>query len=121
MVLCSRIVGSTGTLWIQGDDVFVADEKGQRQLDVPADLELPPPEPPPSELLVTAYDMLHSMGIDLAPYTRLFDTLRDRIRGLATVADPAPATFADGVAGQAVLDAIRLSSAERRWVAVESQ
>jgi predicted dehydrogenase len=121
MVFCSRIVGSKGTLWIQGDDVFVADSKGQRLLDVPEDLKLSPPEPPPSELLVTAYDMLHSMGIDLAPYTRLFDTLRDRIRGLATAADPAPATFADGVAGQTVLDAIRKSSAERRWVAVESQ
>ncbi|MHC4220443.1 MAG: Gfo/Idh/MocA family protein, partial [Planctomycetota bacterium] len=40
-VFCSRIVGSAGTLWLQGDDVFVADKKGQRQLDVPEDLRLP--------------------------------------------------------------------------------
>jgi hypothetical protein len=33
--------------------------------------------------------------------------------------DPAPATFADGVAGQAVLDAVRRSAAERRWVDIE--
>jgi hypothetical protein len=32
--------------------------------------------------------------------------------------DPAAATFADGVAGQAVLDAIRRSNAERCWVAL---
>jgi predicted dehydrogenase len=115
-VSCSRIVGATGTLWIQGDDVFVADSHGQRQLEVPDDLRLPPPNPPPGELLVTAYDMLHSMGIDLAPYTQLFRVLRDRIRGEAVSADPAAATFEDGVAIQAVLDAVRLSSQERRWV-----
>ena len=34
--------------------------------------------------------------------------------------DPAPATFADGLAVQAVLDAIRTSSAERRWVDVQT-
>jgi predicted dehydrogenase len=118
MVICSRIVGSAGTLWIQGDDVFVADAGGQRQLDLPEDLRLPPPSPPPSELLVTTYDMLHSMGIDLAPYTRLFEALRDAIAGGAAPRDPAPATFADGVACQAVLDAIRRSSRERCWVEV---
>lgn len=119
LVACSRIVGSAGTLWIQGDDVFVADARGQRQLDLPEDLRLPPPSPPPPELLVTTYDMLHAMGIDLAPYTRLFEALRDGIRGRTLPADPAPATFADGVACQAVLDAIRQSSRERRWVALD--
>ena len=118
MVLCSRIVGSAGTLWIQGDDVFVADARGQRQLDLPEDLRLPSPSPPPSELLVTTYDMLHSMGIDLAPYTRLFEALGDAIAGGAAPRDPAPATFADGVACQEVLDAIRRSSRERCWVEV---
>lgn len=118
MVMCSRIVGSAGTLWIQGDDVFVADAKGQRQLDLPDDLRLSAPSPPPSELLVTTYDMLHSMGIDLAPYTKLFEALRAGIRGDAMPSDPAPGTFADGVACQAVLDAIRRASREHCWVAV---
>ena len=27
-------------------------------------------------ILVTAYDMFHSMGIDLAPFTKLFELLR---------------------------------------------
>ena len=63
--------------------------------------------------------MLHAMGIDLAPYTKLFEALRDGIRGEALPADPAPGTFADGVACQAVLDAIRRSSREHCWVAVE--
>ena len=108
-------------MWVEGDNVHVADRDGQRTLDIPDDLRNDAPIPPPRELLHTAYDMMHSMGIDLAPYTRLFDTFRDRIRGLATAADPMPATFADGLAGQEVLDAIRRSSAERRWVELTSR
>ena len=115
---CSRIVGSRGTLWIEGDTVGVADSAGERTLPVPPDLVHPPPEPPPAELLSTAYDMLHSMGIDLGPYTRLYQELRARVEGQAPAKDPAAATFVDGVAIQAVLDAIRRSSAERSWVAV---
>ncbi|MBW2270555.1 MAG: Gfo/Idh/MocA family oxidoreductase [Deltaproteobacteria bacterium] len=118
-VACSRVVGSQGTLWIEGDNVHVADKAGERQLDLPDDLVLAPPSPPPGELLHTAYDMLHSMGIDLAPFTRIFEVLAARMRGEPGVTDPAPATFADGLAVQKVLDAVRLSAAERRWVAIE--
>lgn len=115
-VVCSRIYGSAATLWIEGDAVHVADRSGIRTLEVPEDLRNPPPEPPAADLMVTAYDHLHAAGFDLAPYTKLCAVLRDRILGLDPPADPAPATFADGVAGQAVLDAIRRSSRERRWV-----
>ena len=118
-VFCSRVIGTRGTLWIEGDAVHVADAGGQRQLEVPDDLRLGAPDPPPGELLHTAYDMLHSGGIDLAPYTRLFETFAARIRGEGGDADPAPATFADGLAGQKVLDAVRRASRERTWVTIE--
>lgn len=114
-VMTSRITGSLGTLWIEGDAVHVADAAGQRKLDVPEDLRLPPPTPPPSELISTAYDGLHAMGIDLPPYVRLYDALRDAIGGNN---DPNAATFADGFAGQRVLDAIRRASTERTWVSI---
>ena len=78
---------------------------------MPDDLVNPAPNPPPGELLVTAYDMLHSMGIDIGPYTKLFGVLRNRMSGAEVPNDPVPATFADGLAGQKVLDAIRESSA----------
>jgi predicted dehydrogenase len=115
---CSRVIGSQGTLWIEGDSVFVADKGGERQLEVPADLALPAPDGPPGDLLHTAYDMLHSMGIDLAPFTRIFETLAARMRGESGITDPTPATFADGLAVQKVLDAVRLSSREQRWVEI---
>ena len=59
------------------------------------------------------------MGIDLGPYTRLYETFRDRILGKPVAEDPSAATFADGVAVQAVLDAIRRSSREKAWIAID--
>lgn len=117
-VACTRIYGSHGTLSIEGDAVKVADRSGLRTLETPDDLRNPPPDPAPADLMVTAYDHLHGAGADLGPYTKLFAAMRDRILGRETAADPAPATFADGVAGQAVLDAVRQSAREQRWIDV---
>ena len=117
-VACTRIYGSHGTLCIEGDAVQIADRSGVRTLDIPEELKNPLPDPAPADLMVTAYDHLHGAGTDLGPYTKLFAAMRDRILGRETASDPAPATFADGVAGQAVLDAIRQSAREQRWVDV---
>ena len=114
----TRVVGSQGTLWMEGDAVFVGDASGQRQLELPGDLRNAAPNPPDGELLHTAYDMLHSMGIDLAPFTKLCQILRDRIRGIDVPDDPPIPTFADGLACQKVLDAIRRSSTEGVWVPI---
>ncbi|MGH9012577.1 MAG: Gfo/Idh/MocA family protein [Acidimicrobiia bacterium] len=110
-LVATRMAGAKGTAWLEGDAVMVADRSGSRAVDVPDDLRLGPPDPPPGDLLVTAYDMLHSMGIDLAPYTRLAETFRDLISHSPIPPDPRPATFADGVASMVVLDAIRRSAA----------
>jgi predicted dehydrogenase len=114
----TRVAGTGGTLWVDFDTVSIADADGQRQVPVPDDLVLPPPDPPPADLLVSAYDHLHAFGIDLPPYTRLYQTFADLIAGRPVPDDPAPATFADGVADMAVLDAIRRSAADRAWVPV---
>ena len=118
ITMVARIAGSRGTVWTEGDVVRVADASGTRTAEVPEDLVTPAAEPPPPDLLETAYDLLHATGIDLGPYTRLMETFRDRVLGHATASDPMPATFADGVANMEVLDAIRLAAAEQRWVRV---
>jgi len=118
-VVCSKIYGSQGTLSIEGDNVTLANSDGIKTLDVPDDLVNGPADPAPAEFMVTAYDHLHAAGFDLAPYTKLCSIMRDRVLGLETSNDPAPATFADGVAGQRVLDAVRLAAAEQRWVAID--
>jgi predicted dehydrogenase len=111
ILISTRIAGSKGTCWLEGDAVWVADAAGTRQLPVPADLQTAPPDPPPADLLVTAYDWMHSTGLDMGPYTRLFETFSKLIRGEPIPADPQPATFADGVASMEVVDAIRRSAA----------
>ena len=97
----------------------VADAGGTREVPAPDDLPLAPPDPPPGDLLTTAYDALHQFGIEMAPYTRLCETFRALIEGRSVPNDPRPATFADGLAGMRVLDAIRRSDRERWWVDVE--
>jgi predicted dehydrogenase len=113
--LMTRIIGNDGTLWIEGDAVKVADASGTRVLDPPDDLLPLPPEPPPDDLLVSAYDLLHATGIDVGPYTRLYTAFGDLIAGRPVPSDPAPATFVDGVANMEVLDAIRRSAARHTW------
>jgi predicted dehydrogenase len=118
-LITSRIAGTKGTVWAEGDTVTIADESGTRTAEIPADLVTPAAEPPPADLLVTAYDWLHSTGIDMGPYTRLFETFARRIEGRPATG-PAPATFADGVAAMRVMDAIRKSAAEHTWVDLTS-
>ena len=114
-----RIVGSKGSLWMEGEKVFVADVSGQRELEIEEDYLNDKPIPPSEELLVSAYDMLHSMGSDLAPYTKLFQAFGRKIQGKESTCKIIPATFADGVAMQKVLDAVRLSSKKCCWVDID--
>jgi len=117
-VFATRVAGTAGTVWADFDTVHVADVSGTHDVPAPDDLPIAPPEPPPGDLLVTAYDGLHAFGIDLAPYTRLCTTFRDLIDGRAVPDDPPPATFADGVAGMRVLDAICASAPTGAWIEV---
>lgn len=109
-VMVTKITGDRGTAWLEGDELWIDDGSGAKAMPLPDDLPVVAPVPPPGDLLQTAYDGLHSMGIDLEPYTRLYTRLRDQLRGLDVPDDPVAATFADGLACQRVLDAIRHSS-----------
>ena len=111
MLFATRVLGTLGTAWAEGDRVKVADSEGTREIEMPDELRVAPPEPPPADLLVTAYDLLHSFGIDYGPYVRLCEHFLARIEGRAAPAGAEPATFANGVANMAVLDAIRASHA----------
>jgi predicted dehydrogenase len=119
-VSTTKVTGTKGSAWVDADEVWLDDGAGPHPVPVPDDLRLSPPVPPPGDLLKTAYHMWHSTGTDLAPYTRVYEVLRDRILGRPVAADPTAATFSDGLAGQAVLDAIRRSAVERAWVTVPS-
>jgi len=119
LVFATRVAGSKGTAWAEGDTVRVADARGEREIPLPSDLQPSSFDPPPFELTTTAYERMHAFGVEMPLYTRLAERFRDLIEGRPVSADPIHATFADGVAGMAVLDAIRGSAAERGWVPVD--
>ena len=117
-VVATKVTGTGGAAWLQGDDVWIDTGSGPTQLPGPVDLPTEVPDPPLAELMHTTYDYWHSMGMDLAPYRRLYEVLRDRVLGRPVAADPVAATFADGVAAQAVLDAIHRASVLGSWETV---
>jgi predicted dehydrogenase len=117
-LLTSRVLGTEGTIWAEGDTVRVATGAGTRTVEMPADLAVAPPSPPPADQLHTAYDMLHSTGLDMGPWIRMAETFRALIEHRPVPADPPPATFHDGVASMEVLDAIRRSAASGAWASV---
>ncbi|MGO8873468.1 MAG: Gfo/Idh/MocA family protein [Acidimicrobiales bacterium] len=119
-IVITRVVGSTGTAWIEGvgATVKVADRKGTRTLDVPDYLPTGVGPPLPDGLVTTAYERMISHGMDFGPYARLAEIFRCRIEGRSEPVGPSAGTFEDGVRDMAVLDAIRRSEAEGTTVAV---
>jgi predicted dehydrogenase len=119
MLINTRFAGPGGTLWIEGEDVVkVADSQGIRILDVPEDLKTLAASAPPAEFMKTAYDYLHAAGFDIGPYTKVFEYMRDAILGKELPTDPVPASFADGLKSQEILDGIRKSAEEHCWVSL---
>jgi predicted dehydrogenase len=119
--MITRIAGTRGAAWIEGAgaSVKVADLDGTRTLPVPDDLPHDVQAPSlPDGFLHTMYERMISHGMDFGPYTRLAQVLSDRILHKEVPPEPRAATFADGVAQMAVLDAIRRSATERARVEV---
>lgn len=101
----TRVTGTRGSVWIDGDVAWIADADGSRELPVPDDLTLPVP---PAESDDPRHRFTH---LELGPFTRLCEALRAGVEGRPLPdAVPLP-TFADGVASMRVLDAIRESAA----------
>jgi predicted dehydrogenase len=114
----TRVMGTTGSLWAEGDTVYVADD------DVPDGRVLePPPELVLPDVDAEATGPLAAMTrSELPPYIGLAEAFRAAIEGGVDTANsgPRPPTFEDGLACMRVLDAARLSAADRgRWIAIQ--
>lgn len=110
-----RISGRDGTIEIVGEKVILSDAIGTRELEVPEELANGAPKPTPDmEVLTTTYDTFHMGGGDVDPFAKLFRSMVDTIDGRVP-SGPALATFADGVALQRIMDAIRRSNELESW------
>ncbi len=126
-VMATKVAGTKGAAWIQSgaafgdpEQVWVRDNDGERQIPMPAELVNAAPTPfAIDELIQTEMDRWHTQGFDVAPYAKLFGQLKAKIEGRAAPLPEPAGDFRDAAAGQAVLDAARLSAAEGRWVEVE--
>jgi predicted dehydrogenase len=103
-----RVVGKAGSVWMDGDAVWLADGQAMEQVAIPPDLALPaapPPSSDPKEIFTP---------MELPPYTRLAERFRDLVLGRPIDAGaPATPTFDDAVRVQQVIDAVRASAAQR--------
>jgi predicted dehydrogenase len=118
----TRVTGSRGAAWIEGvgATVKVAGPNGVTTRPVPAGVADEVAPPLPEGAVRTTYERMITFGVEYGPYTRLTAAFRDLIAG-KDVDGPTPATFADGVAQMAALEAI-MESAENggRWTPVPS-
>jgi predicted dehydrogenase len=109
----TRVVGTTGTLWAEGETVHIAtdDEPAGRVLAPPGFLALP-------DVDALAAGKLADMTLmELPPYIRLAQAFARAIEGAPPEPGPQPATFTDGLACMQVIAAVRQSAAENgRWI-----
>jgi predicted dehydrogenase len=108
----AHFAGSTGSLWIDGGKVMLADRSGTRELPIPDDLKLPPPPPITADPRHDTPRWKMLVGVELAPYTMLCRALKAKITGDPPPSPVIPATFADGLAAMRIIDASRESAAQ---------
>jgi len=108
----NRVAGTEGTIWMDWNGVHFADRTGERDLPVPADLMLPEPPPLTGDPRLDRLDWKYMAEVEIAPYTELAKTLLAAMRGEPSPSPVPPASFADGLANMAVMDAIRASAAD---------
>ncbi len=118
----TRVTGSTGAAWIEGvgSTVKVAGPDGVARAPAPEGVSQSKAPTLPDGSVRTTYEQMITFGVEYGPYVRLAETFGDMIAG-RDVSGPRPATFHDGVAQMAVLEAIMESSAHAgRWTPVEA-
>jgi predicted dehydrogenase len=111
----TRVVGTKGTLWAEGDTVHIATdgEPEGRVLAPPAFLALPDVD------ALAAGQHADMTLMELPPYIRLAQAFRRAIEGAPPGPGPQPATFADGLATMRVLAAVRQSATDKgRWITI---
>ncbi len=116
----TRVTGSRGAAWIEGvgATVKVAGPNGVTARIAPEGTGVEVAPRLPDGAVTTTYERMITFGVEYSPYTHLTAAFRDLIAG-KDVAGPPPATFVDGVAQMAVLEAIMESAgAGGRWTSV---
>jgi predicted dehydrogenase len=106
----TRVVGATGTLWIDGTTCWLADSRGTRE--VVSSLTVPDVTP------VGPDGNRPWTNAELTAYTQLATWVRGALAGVPTDGWPSPASIAEGAQVVRVIDAVRASDHAGGWLDV---
>jgi predicted dehydrogenase len=106
-----RIMGTKGSIWLDGTEVKIADADGMRSVAIDKDLELPPMPPLPADPRHETAKWKFLVSMELPAYVRLSEIFLAVIEGREPSRTVPIPTFRDGLASMEVIDAIRSSSA----------
>lgn len=103
----TRVVGTAGTVWAEGDSVWLADASRPQGSPLPPPAHLALPEVDEEAVGPLAAMTRH----ELPPYIRLAEAFRRALEGRPPAPGPQPATFDDGLATMRAIEAVRRSAA----------
>ena len=106
-----RVMGTQGTIWLDNKAVWLADREGTREVPIPPESLLAPPPVLGRDPRRHSAEWQMLAAIELAPYVRLCAAWRRAIEGAPPQDDVSMPSFADGLAGMAIFDAVRASAA----------
>ncbi len=106
-----RILGTRGSIWIDGGDVRVATADGTRVVPISSELSLPPIPTLSADPRNRSDKWQWLIPLELPPYIRLCEGFRDLIMGYERPGLASLPTFRDGLASMQAIDAIRTSAA----------
>lgn len=106
----ARIEGTDGSIWLEDSIVRFANRTGTHEFTLPRELALAPPPPLTNDIRFEREEWRILASVEIAPYTELCRSIKAALDGTAPASPVTFATFDDGVANMAVLDAIRTSA-----------
>lgn len=107
----ARVMGTKGSIWLEGQELKIADANGSRSIPIAADLTLPAIPPLSADPRNQSNKWKWLIPIELPSYIRLCEAFRDLIEGRRPLCPIPLPTFRDGLASMEAIDAVRVSAA----------
>ena len=107
----ARIMGTKGSIWLDGQDLRIAAADGTRSIAIAADITLPSIPPLSADPRNQSAKWKWLIPIELPPYIRLCEAFRDLIDGREPQRAVSLPSFRDGLASMEAIDAVRTSAA----------
>jgi predicted dehydrogenase len=108
----SKIMGTKGSVWLDGATAKIADASGERALPIDDDLKLPPVPPLSADPRNESQKWKWLIPVELPGYIRLSEAFKDLIEGRDPPKTVPLPTFRDGLASMQAIDAVRASAAQ---------